>query len=163
MQIGQLPTQLCGVSQLKESATLLSIGLLIQLGVPILRPQTKLCILTARIHRRPDRTTWKLNIFGPYLTRFLLRRCASSLQCRPYQDTPLIDQLDAALRQAGIGKSIFGEKYSVYSLRHFYAVNSLQNGVGVFEVARILGLGSNHSGVLRQASYRSYGCDKVGG
>jgi len=51
----------------------------------------------------------------------------------------LIDQLDAALRAAGIEKSSFGEKYSVYSLRHFYAVNALRNGVGVFEVARNMG------------------------
>ena len=32
-----------------------------------------------------------------------------------------------------------GEKYSVYSLRHFYAVNALRSGVGVFEVARNMG------------------------
>jgi site-specific recombinase XerD len=43
----------------------------------------------------------------------------------------LIDQLEA-----GIERSSFGEKYSAYSLRHFYAVNALRNGVGVFEVAR---------------------------
>ena len=51
----------------------------------------------------------------------------------------LIDQLDAALREARILRSSFGEKYSVYSLRHFYAVNALRNGVGVFEVARNMG------------------------
>ncbi|MCP1774747.1 tyrosine-type recombinase/integrase [Bradyrhizobium japonicum] len=51
----------------------------------------------------------------------------------------LIDQLNAALREAQILKSSFGEKYSVYSLRHFYAVNALRNGVGVFEVARNMG------------------------
>jgi site-specific recombinase XerD len=50
-----------------------------------------------------------------------------------------IDQLNAALKEAGIEKSSFGEKYSVYSLRHFYAVNALRNGVGVFEVARNMG------------------------
>jgi integrase len=48
----------------------------------------------------------------------------------------LIDQLNSALRAAGIERSSFGEKYSVYGLRHFYAVNALRNGVGVFEVAR---------------------------
>jgi integrase len=47
----------------------------------------------------------------------------------------LIDQLDSALREAGIERSSFGEKYSVYSL----AVNALRNGVGVFEVARNMG------------------------
>ena len=51
----------------------------------------------------------------------------------------LIDQLDSALREAKILKSSFGEKYSVYSLRHFYAVNALRTGVGVFEVARNMG------------------------
>jgi hypothetical protein len=43
--------------------------------------------------------------------------------------TSLIDQLNAALKQAGILRSSFGEKYSVYSLRHFYAVNALRSGV----------------------------------
>jgi hypothetical protein len=36
-------------------------------------------------------------------------------------------------------RSSFGEKYTVYSLRHFYAVSALRNGVGVFEVARNMG------------------------
>jgi integrase len=53
--------------------------------------------------------------------------------------TTLIDQLNSALRDAGIERSTFGEKYSVYSLRHFYAVQALRNGVGVFEVARNMG------------------------
>jgi integrase len=53
--------------------------------------------------------------------------------------TALIDQLTSALKEAGIERNSFGEKYSVYSLRHFYAVNALRNGVGVFEVARNMG------------------------
>ena len=53
--------------------------------------------------------------------------------------TTLIDQLDSALKQADLQRSSFGEKYSIYSLRHFYAVNALRNGVGVFEVARNMG------------------------
>src|ERR1700757_363729 len=48
---------------------------------------------------------------------------------------PLIDQMNAALKEAGIERSSF-EKYTVYSLR---AVNALRNGVGVFEVARKMG------------------------
>jgi integrase len=51
----------------------------------------------------------------------------------------IIDQLDAALRDANLLRSSFGEKYSVYSFRHFYAVNALRSGVGVFEVARNMG------------------------
>ena len=51
----------------------------------------------------------------------------------------LIDQMNAALKEAGIERNSFGEKYSVYSLRHFYAVNALRNGMGVFEVARNMG------------------------
>lgn len=47
----------------------------------------------------------------------------------------LIDQFNAALKEAGIERSTFGEKYSIYSLRHFYAVTALRNGGGVFEVA----------------------------
>ena len=51
----------------------------------------------------------------------------------------LIDQLQAALRESGIEWSSFGENYSLYSLRHFYAANALRQGVGVFEVARNMG------------------------
>ncbi|MGY3370248.1 integrase [Bradyrhizobium sp. GM2.4] len=53
--------------------------------------------------------------------------------------TTLIDQLNATLRDAGILKNSFGEKYTLYSLRHFYAVQALRNGIGVFEVARNMG------------------------
>jgi integrase len=51
----------------------------------------------------------------------------------------LTDQFNAALKQARILKNGFGEKYSLYSLRHFYAVTALRNGNGVFEVARNMG------------------------
>jgi integrase len=51
----------------------------------------------------------------------------------------LIDQLDSALREADLERSSFGEKYSIYSFRHFYAVNVLRNGFGVFEVAGNMG------------------------
>ncbi len=39
----------------------------------------------------------------------------------------------------GVQRNSFGEKYSIYSFRHFYAVQALRNGVGVFEVARNMG------------------------
>lgn len=51
----------------------------------------------------------------------------------------LIDQLNATLRDGGIERNSFGEKYTIYSLRHFYAVQALRNGVGVFEIARNMG------------------------
>ena len=47
--------------------------------------------------------------------------------------------LTSALREANIERNSFGEKYSVYSLQHFYAVNALRNGIGVFGVARNMG------------------------
>jgi integrase len=51
----------------------------------------------------------------------------------------LIDQFNKALKHAGIERNGFGEKYTLYSLRHFYAVMALRNGIGVFEVARNMG------------------------
>jgi hypothetical protein len=36
-------------------------------------------------------------------------------------------------------KELLRREIFVYSLRHFYAVNALRNGVGVFEVARNMG------------------------
>jgi integrase len=51
----------------------------------------------------------------------------------------LIDQFNAVLKQAGIQRNGFGEKYSLYSLRHFYAVMALRKGIGVFEIARNMG------------------------
>ncbi len=76
-----------------------------------------------------------------YLTKRRAEASASLLFIMPDGSRigTLIDQLDAALKEAGIEKNSFGEKYSIYSLRHFYAVNALRNGVGVFEVARNMG------------------------
>ena len=51
----------------------------------------------------------------------------------------LIYQLSAALTEARLSRNSFGEKYALYSFRHFYAVNALRNGIGVFEVARNMG------------------------
>ena len=51
----------------------------------------------------------------------------------------LIDQFNAALNEAGVQRSSFGQKYTLYSLRHFYAVMALRSGVGAFEVARNMG------------------------
>jgi integrase len=51
----------------------------------------------------------------------------------------LIDQFDEVLKKGGITKNGFGEKYTLYSLRHFYAVMALRKGFGVFEVSRNMG------------------------
>jgi integrase len=53
--------------------------------------------------------------------------------------TTLIDQFDAVLKQGGITRNSRGDKYTLYSLRHFYAVMALRKGIGVFEVARNMG------------------------
>jgi len=51
----------------------------------------------------------------------------------------LIDQFDKVAKMAGIERSSAGEKYSLYSLRHFYAVQSLRRGIGVYDIARNMG------------------------
>ena len=51
----------------------------------------------------------------------------------------LIDQFDDVLKEADITRNGHGEKYTLYSLRHFYAVMALRKGLGVFEVARNMG------------------------
>ena len=51
----------------------------------------------------------------------------------------LIDQFDDVLRQGGITHNSHGQRYTLYSLRHFYAVMALRKGIGVFEVARNMG------------------------
>ena len=48
----------------------------------------------------------------------------------------LIDQFDKVLNLASITHNSHGDKYTLYSLRHFYAVLSLRRGIGVFDVAR---------------------------
>ena len=52
----------------------------------------------------------------------------------------LIDQFNLVLKRAGITKNADGEKFTLYSLRHFYAVQMLRKGkVNVFDVARNMG------------------------
>jgi integrase len=56
--------------------------------------------------------------------------------------TPIItlaDQFDAVLKDAGIMRNSRGEKYTLYSLRHFYAVMSLRRGVSVYTIAKNMG------------------------
>lgn len=52
----------------------------------------------------------------------------------------LIDQFNVLLEREGLTHSADGEKYSLYSLRHFYAVHMLRKGrVNVFDIARNMG------------------------
>jgi integrase len=51
----------------------------------------------------------------------------------------LIDQFDKVIAMAGIVHNSHGDKFTLYSLRHFYAVSSLRRGIGVFDVARNMG------------------------
>lgn len=53
--------------------------------------------------------------------------------------TTLIDQFNAALREAGLTHASHGEKYTLYSLRHFYAVMALRRGTEVFQLATNMG------------------------
>ena len=52
----------------------------------------------------------------------------------------LIDQFNEVLKRENITHNADGEKYTLYSLRHFYAVQMLRHGkVNVFDVARNMG------------------------
>jgi integrase len=51
----------------------------------------------------------------------------------------LMETFDNAIRLAGIVHNSHGDKFTLYSLRHFYAVSSLRRGIGVFDVARNMG------------------------
>ena len=51
----------------------------------------------------------------------------------------LIDQFNVVLKLAGIEHNSFGDKYTLYSLRHFYATQALNNNVPIYAVARNMG------------------------
>ena len=51
----------------------------------------------------------------------------------------LIDQFNAVLKLAGIEQNSFGDKYTLYSLRHFYATMALNNNLPIYAVARNMG------------------------
>ena len=51
----------------------------------------------------------------------------------------LIDQFDKVLKLAGIEHNSAGDKYSLYSLRHFYAVMALRKGITDYAVAANMG------------------------
>jgi integrase len=51
----------------------------------------------------------------------------------------LIDQFDTVLDSINMLKNRYGEKYSLYSLRHFYAVMALRKNLSVYLVAANMG------------------------
>jgi integrase len=51
----------------------------------------------------------------------------------------LIDQFQRVLEGAGIATNNDGERYTLYSLRHFYAVRFLRKGKPVWDIARNMG------------------------
>jgi integrase len=51
----------------------------------------------------------------------------------------LIDQFDKVIDAAGMRTNSQGEKFSLYSLRHFYAVMGLRGGIGIYDIARNMG------------------------
>lgn len=51
----------------------------------------------------------------------------------------LIDQFNELLKATGITENRYGEKYTLYSLRHFYAVRMITRSVPIFDIARNMG------------------------
>jgi integrase len=51
----------------------------------------------------------------------------------------LADQFNAFLKKAGLATNSAGEKYTLYSLRHFYAVRAIHRDIDVYTVARNMG------------------------
>jgi integrase len=51
----------------------------------------------------------------------------------------LIDQFNKVLELAGIERNSAGQKYSLYSLRHTYAVMGLRNKIPIYDIAKNMG------------------------
>jgi integrase len=51
----------------------------------------------------------------------------------------LIDQFNALLKSIGLEENRYKEKYTLYSLRHFYAVMMIRRGIPIFDLARNMG------------------------
>lgn len=82
-----------------------------------------------------------------WLDRVLVRRKAEGAVQNDYlfvmpngrQVTSLGDQFNAVLEAGKIVTNTFDEKFTLYSLRHLYAVQALRKGISVFAVARNMG------------------------
>ena len=53
--------------------------------------------------------------------------------------TTLIDQFQAVLKEIGIDFNRYKERYTLYSLRHFYASRAIQRDKEIFQIARNMG------------------------
>ena len=51
----------------------------------------------------------------------------------------LIDQFNVVIERAGMQRNSSGEKFTLYSLRHFYAVQALSADIDIYTVARNMG------------------------
>lgn len=51
----------------------------------------------------------------------------------------LIDQFQNVLKRVGLLHNSNGERYTLYSLRHFYAVTQLRRGVPIYDIAKNMG------------------------
>jgi integrase len=51
----------------------------------------------------------------------------------------LIDQFDIVLQSVGIVYDTKGFKFTLYSLRHYYAVDAIRRGIPVYEISRNIG------------------------
>jgi integrase len=51
----------------------------------------------------------------------------------------LIDQFNQVLARAGILTNSAGDKFTLYSLRHFYAVMSIRSGIDIYMISRNMG------------------------
>jgi integrase len=51
----------------------------------------------------------------------------------------LIDQFNALLESIELTENRYGEKFTLYSLRHFYAVMMIKRGIPIFDIARNMG------------------------
>jgi integrase len=51
----------------------------------------------------------------------------------------LIDQFQAFLKSIDLAENRYSERYTLYSLRHFYAVRMIQKGIPIYDISRNMG------------------------
>ena len=82
---------------------------------------------------------------GAFIRRVLMRRRGAAPDEHLFVmpgGAPIItlaDQFDAVLKEGGITHNSMGEKFTLYSLRHFYAVMALSRGIPIYTIARNMG------------------------